>query len=159
MKKLSSITAAMLAICLLALPLASAQGQKAGKAKAASTEEQIKTLQAETIQADLKADTGFLESYYADDATIIHGIGTLSTKDQEIADLKSGALKYDSIVQRDQKIRIYGNTAVVNTLRAAKGLIESKPFSGEWRVTYVWVKLSGNWKLVSRQFTKTPTSK
>jgi ketosteroid isomerase-like protein len=158
MKKLGFIAMTTLAICSLAVPFASARGEKTGKAKTRTAEEQIKALQAETVQADLKANTDFLERYYTDDILIIHGIGTASTRAEEFADLKSGSLKYDSIVVREQKIRIYGNTAVVNTIRAAKGVINSKPFSGEWRVTYVWVKLNGNWKLVSRQFTKLPSN-
>jgi hypothetical protein len=41
-KKLSSIAVAMLAICLLAVPRASAQGEKTGKAEAGSADAQIK---------------------------------------------------------------------------------------------------------------------
>jgi catalase len=48
MKSLNSIAVALLAIGLLARPLASAQGQKAGELKAASTEPQIKALAAES---------------------------------------------------------------------------------------------------------------
>jgi uncharacterized protein (TIGR02246 family) len=154
MKKLSSIAVAMLAICLLAVPLASAQGEKTGKAEAGSAEEQIKALTAELVQAILKGDTSFYQKYYADDAVSIHGPGTVSTKAQEIADLKAGSLKYDSYEVREQRIRIYGSTAVVNTVASGKGLVGSKPFSAEFRTTYVWVKLKGDWKLVSRQVTK-----
>jgi len=68
MKKLSSIAVAMLAICLLAGPLASAQDQKTGETKAGSAEQQIKALQAEFVKAILKGDTSFYPKYYADDA-------------------------------------------------------------------------------------------
>jgi ketosteroid isomerase-like protein len=156
MKKLSSIAAAILAICLLAVPLASARGQKTGKAKAGSAEEQVKALQARAIEALLKADTSFFQKYFADDIVIIHGTGVAVTKAQDIQNLKSGALKYESYDVRDRKIRTYGNTAVVNDIASAKGLINSKPFSGDFRVTWVWVKLNGNWKCVSRQITKMP---
>jgi uncharacterized protein (TIGR02246 family) len=154
MKKLGFMAMTMLAGCLLATPLASARGQKMGEAKAGSAEEQIKALQAKTVEALLKGDTNFFEKYYADDALIIHSPGTVFTKAQEIEYLKSGALKYDSYDVRDQKARIYGNTAVVNILVSTKGVIASKPFSGDFRVTWVWVKLDGTWKFVSYQITK-----
>lgn len=157
-KKLSSIALAMLAIFLLAAPLASAQDEKTGEAQAGSAEQQIKELQAQFVQAILKGDTSFHQKYYADDAFSIHGQGQVYTKAQEIAELKSGSLKYDSYTIHDQKIHIEGDTAVVVTRASAKGLLESKPFSQDFRTTYVWVKQQGNWRLVLRQVTRIPPS-
>ncbi len=156
MKKLSSTVAAILGVCLLALPLASARGQETAKAKGGNAEEQVKALQARAIEALLKSDTGFFEKYFADDIVIIHGTGAVVTKAQDIQNLKSGALKYESYDVSDRKIRIYGNTAVVNDVASVKGLIASKPFNGDFRITWVWVELNGNWKIVSRQITKIP---
>lgn len=158
MKNLSSIAVAMLAVCLLAGPLPSAQGQQTGEPKGGSDEQQIKGLQVEFVKAILKGDTSFYEKYYANDAFSIHGQGQVYTKAQEIADLKSGSLKYDSYTIGDQKIHIDGSTAVVVTLASGKGLLESKPFNQDFRTTYVWVKQEGNWKLVLRQVTRIPTS-
>ena len=84
MKKLGFIAMTMLAICSLTVPLTSAWSEKTGKAKTGTAEEQIEALQAETVEADLKANTDFLERYYADDILIIHGIGTASTSVYEI---------------------------------------------------------------------------
>ncbi len=153
MRKLSSTVAAILAVCLLVLPLASARGQET---KGGNAEEQLKALQTRAIEALLKSDTGFFEKYFADDIVIIHGTGAVVTKAQDIQNLKSGALKYESYDVSDRKIRIYGNTAVVNDVTSTKGLIASKPFNGDFRVTWVWAELNGNWKIVSRQITKIP---
>jgi uncharacterized protein (TIGR02246 family) len=158
MKNLSSIAMAILAICLLAGPPVSAQGQQAGETKAGSAEQEIKALQVEFVKAILKGDASFYQKYYADDAFSVHGQGQVYTKAQEIADLQSGSLKYDSYTIRDQKIHIDGSTALVVTLASGKGLLESKPFNQDLRTTYVWVKQNGNWKLVLRQVTRIPTS-
>jgi len=94
MRKVNLIVVlALVAVYLLAAPLALGQGEKTGKAKGGNVEEQIKTLQAEIVQASLKGDTSAFEKFYADDATIIHSDGTLVTKAQEIENLKSGSLK------------------------------------------------------------------
>lgn len=158
MNQLSSIAVAMLAICLLPGPLPSAHGQQTEQPKTGSDEQQIKTLQVEFVKAILKGDTSFYQKYYADDAFSIHGQGQVYTKAQEIADLKSGSLKYDSYTIDDQKIHIDGSTAVVVTLASGKGMLESKPYNQDFRTTYVWVKQKGNWKLVLRQVTRIPTS-
>jgi ketosteroid isomerase-like protein len=106
------------------------------------------------IQAQLKADARFFEKNYADDATIIHGNGKQFTKDQEIADLKSGSLKYESVDVGERKIHVYGDTAVVNFLISFKGAVSGKPYSGDLRRTVVWVKQQGNWKIVTYQVTR-----
>ena len=152
MKKVTIIVAAILTIlCFLAAPLASALAQTSG-----SAEEQVKSLQVKAIEALLKSDTKFFDKYFADNIVIIHGTGAAVTKGQDIQNLKSGALKYNSYEVSDRKIRVYGNTAVVNDVASVKGLIASKPFDGDFRITWVWVKLDGNWEIVSRQITRMP---
>ena len=106
------------------------------------------------MEAILKGDTSVMEEYYADDYTAIHGDGKLTTKTQEIANFKSGVTKYDSITVREGKIRIYGDTAVVNALASVKTIVNGRPYSGDVRNTRVWVKLHGNWKLVAFQTTR-----
>ncbi len=150
MKSMRIIAPVLVAVCLLA-SLAWSQ--------AGSAEQQIKALQAELVTAILKGDTSFYQKYYADDAISVHGLGQVYTKAEEIADLKSGSLKYDSYTVRDQTIRIDGRTAVVVTLVSGKGLLESKPFNQDFRTSYVWVEHKGNWKLVLRQVTRIPPSK
>jgi uncharacterized protein (TIGR02246 family) len=150
MKSMRIIAPVLVAVCLLVVPLAWSQGGNA--------EEQIKALQAEFVKAILKGDTSFYQKYYADDAISVHGQGQVYTKAQEIAELKSGSLKYDSYTIRDQTIHIDGSTAVVVTLASGKGLLESKPFNQDFRTAYVWVKEKGNWKLELRQVTRIPAS-
>ena len=146
MKKVNLIVLAMLAIFLLAAPLALGQG--------GTVEQQISALSDQLIQAQLKADTSFFERHYADDATIIHGNDELFTKAEEIANLKSGSLKYESNVVRWRRIRVYGDTAVVTFLVSFKGAVSMEPYSGYLRRTVVWVKQNGNWKVVAYQVTR-----
>lgn len=80
------------------------------------------------IQANLKGDAEFYRKYYTEDATIVHGNGKLFTKEQELADLKSGSLKYESIDVREKTMHAYGDTAVVHVLLTFKGLLAGKPF-------------------------------
>jgi ketosteroid isomerase-like protein len=95
-----------------------------------------------------------LEKHYADDYIPIHGDGTLTTKAQEIENFKTGATKYDSITLREAKIRIYGDTAVVNAWASVKTVVNGRPYSGGVRNTRVWVKSSGSWRRVLFQTTR-----
>ena len=155
MRKVNFILLALVALYLLVAPLALGQGET-GKAKGGNVEEQIAALSDQEIKAYLKSDTGFMEKYFADDYTAIHGDGKLTTKAQEIENYKSGALRYESIDVRERKIRTYVDTAVVIWLVSSKGTYGGKSFSADFRVTDVWVKRKGNWKFVAFQVTRMP---
>ena len=146
MRKVTLSVLALVVVLLLAAPLALGQG--------GTVEQQISALSDQFIQAQLKDDTSFFEKYLGDDATIIHSDGTIWTKAQEIANLKSGTLKYESIETRERKIRVYGDTVVVTFLIFFKGVLGGKPYSGDNRRTMVWVKQKGNWKTVAYQVTR-----
>ncbi|MGA3317865.1 MAG: nuclear transport factor 2 family protein [Candidatus Korobacteraceae bacterium] len=175
MKSMRLIASALFAVCLLVPALAWGQGgnppastkesgatsghgmtaaEQTYKGKGGDVEQQISALSDQVIQAQLKDDTSFFEKYYADDAAIIHSDGTVWTKAQEIANLKSGTLKYESIDARERKIRVYGDTAIVTFLISFKGVVTGKPYSGDIRRTQVWVKQKGNWKTVAYQVTR-----
>jgi len=133
----------------------SGRAETAGKQTAkGSAEQQIKALHAQLIEATLKHDPGFLEKYLADDYMAIRNDGKLTTKAQEIKNYKSGVTKYESIEIREATTRIYGDTAIYNSLNSIKGTINGKPYSGDVRNTRVWIKQNGNWKIVAFQATQ-----
>ena len=146
MKKMRIIVPAVLVVCLLVVPLAWSQGGNA--------EEQIGALSDQFVQAMAKADTAFMEKHFADEFTAIHSDGKLTTKAQEIENLKSSTLKWDSVDVQDRKIHVYGDAATVIMLATSKGTISGKPYSGDFRTTQVWVKNKGNWKMVAFQSTR-----
>lgn len=147
MRNVNLVVATLFSAWLLTAPLAFAQN--------GNVEQQISALSDAMIQANLKEDTSFYEKYYAEGATIVHGNGKLFTKEQEIADLKSGALKYESIDVREKTIQVYGDTAVVHMMLTFKGLLGGKAFGPiDLRRTAVWVNQRGNWQIVAWQVTR-----
>jgi ketosteroid isomerase-like protein len=125
--------------------------EQTGKGSDGNVEQQINTLTDQAVQALLKGDTSFFEKYYADDATIIRGRGDQYTKAQEIEFFKSGANKFETYDVHERKIHTYGDTAVASMAASAKGSVNGQPFSGDYRISRVWVKRNGNWKLVLYQ--------
>ena len=151
MRKARIVVSALFCVSLLAASFASAQG--------GSVEQQLSALTDEMLQANLKGDAGFYEKYYAEDATIVHGNGKLVTRDQDIADLKTGSLKYESIDVKQKTIRVYGDTAVVHLLITFKGSLNGQPFAPiDLRRTVVWVNQKGSWKVIAWQVTRAPSS-
>ncbi len=131
----------------------SGRGMTAAEQTYPTLEQTIRNLQEESRKAALQGDASFVEKYFADDYVGIDGTGAITTKAQAIQDLKSGAVKYESIDVHDTKIRTYGNTAVVESLASVKLTVNGKPISGDFRATFVWVKQKGTWKRVAFQST------
>lgn len=72
---------------------------------------------------------------------------------ESIQDLKSGGIKYESIDEHDVKVNAYGNTAIVSSMASVKLISNSKPISGDYRATFVYVKQGDNWREVAFQST------
>jgi hypothetical protein len=145
-----------IAISLAIASMALGQGATA-KGNARPAEEQITALQAQIIEATLKGDISVFENYLSDDYIAIRGDGKLTTRAEELENLKSGVTKYESIEVREPEVRVYGDTAVYNSLSSIKAMINGKPYTGDVRNSRVWVKQNGNWKLILFQATRVAT--
>jgi len=160
MKNMKVGTLTVAAICLLYLPVSHTQAKRSqtDSVSGEAIEQQVKTLNNRMIEASLKGETGVLEKYYANDCLVIHGDGKLSTKAQEIEDFKIGAIKYDTLDVREQKVLAYGDTAIVNVLVFVRGTFHGKPLSSDVRATRVWVRQKGDWQNVLFQVTRVPAA-
>ena len=124
--------------------------------------QEIERLEEQARQAALKGDASFMEKYAALDYVAIMANGRSHNKAEEIQSRQSGGLTYQTIEVRELKIRIYGDTAVCNSLASVKLTVQekgyktyyNKEYSGDYRFTRVWVKQGGDWKLVSFQSTR-----
>jgi hypothetical protein len=105
-------------------------------------------------QAALKADVADVDKLLADDFTGITAIGGTNTKADISEFFKSGKLKYEAIDVSDMKVRVYGNTALVNSTANVKGHFGDTDISGQYRSVRVWVKRKGQWQTVSFQSTR-----
>jgi ketosteroid isomerase-like protein len=68
------------------------------------------------------------------------------------ARVRSGVTKWESSFD-DEKVRTYGNAAVVTGRLTGKGVVRGAPVNHVVRFTTVWVKRKGAWQLVSWQAT------
>lgn len=100
--------------------------------------------------AVLASDTAAMGSLLADDYTAITANGTLQTKQDWLAGLRSGRVRFTTLDVSDRKIRFYGNTAVVISRAEVQAATGDDDLSGSFRYTRVYVRNpQGRWKIVS----------
>ena len=138
---------------LLMLTLQPALAQKSDK-KGGNVEDQIKQMADQGKDAAIKSDASWLEKNTTDDYVSIGGSGMVLSKSEAIQMRKSGEVKYESIDVSEQKVRTYGNTALMNAMANVKGTVKGNDMTGTYRITQVWVKQGGSWKLANMQSTK-----
>jgi ketosteroid isomerase-like protein len=112
-------------------------------------EKEIRAAERLWNEARVKADVAALDRLLADGWTVTHGGGTMDTKAQYLADLKSGDRKFSADVKEDElTVRIYGDTAVASGLSDSKVTFKGQVQGGPLRFTRVYVKRDGRWIMI-----------
>ncbi|MFB3815617.1 MAG: nuclear transport factor 2 family protein [Terriglobales bacterium] len=143
-------TTRVLAVLLtLLLPVLALNPKDKGDA-----EQQIKNYLDQSRQASLRGDASFFETNLADDYQRVNPQGQSLTKAEFVDSIKSGDARFQSIDVKDVKVRVYGNTAVVNSSADVKGTNKGQDISGTYRTTRVFVNRGGKWQEVSFQATR-----
>ena len=101
--------------------------------------------------AILKRDVAGMAALLSEDYVGITARGTLQSKEEVLANLRSGSgLQFSRLELSDRKVRFYGQTAVVTSRAEVTGVTASDEVTGSYRYTRVYVRdASGAWKVVS----------
>jgi ketosteroid isomerase-like protein len=111
---------------------------------------EIDQLEDEWRTAILGGDVKTMDSLLADDYMAITAAGTLQSRDETLANLRSGRLHFTTLTITDRKVRFYGSTAVVTSLVTIEATNADGPVTGDYRYTHVYVRdAQGVWKIVS----------
>jgi ketosteroid isomerase-like protein len=114
-------------------------------------EQEIRLVEDKRREALLRGDTTTLDQIFADDYTVVNQFGQVQTKAQMMSAIKSGALKFESVVEEDVSTRVYGDAAVLSGRATSKH--EGRE-STQLRFTRVYVKRQGHWHTVAYQVTR-----
>jgi ketosteroid isomerase-like protein len=150
------LTIAILVMAISSFAVAQTTDKKAAPTSKAE-QEAVKAAQ-EIVEAFGRTDVAALDRLLADDFAVIDSFGG-GTKAQLMDAWKSGNLKYTAASDKNQKIRVYGNTAVTNGVFTLKGRNPNGDFDINAWYTAVWVKQQGRWRLVASQLTDIPQQK
>jgi len=131
-----------------------------GASDNSGAEQQVKQLEQQVRTAVIKGDTSVLEKYLSDDYVAIAPNGQEMDKTRSIQDLKNGTVKYSAIDVTDDRVRMYGDTAIYTGHASVRMTVNGQPQPGEVRATIVWAKQNGQWKRASFQatFVQTPNA-
>jgi ketosteroid isomerase-like protein len=139
-----------LIVMMIALPLGAATDLNA------SSEEDIKTVAAldTKYQAAVKAnDPATMDQILADEFILVNGRGKVSNK----ADLIESARKKEVTYERQdeepgsQKVRVWGDTAVVTALLWIKAVQAGKPIDYKLWFSDTYVRTAAGWRYVFGQ--------
>jgi ketosteroid isomerase-like protein len=139
-------------LILLSLASGVAQTPKPGmpRAERHESKHEIDQLEQNWRDAIMHRNVQAMDALLSDDYIAITANGMLQSKEQTLANLKTGALRFDAIEFSDRKVRFYGETALVTSKAEVKGNRPDGEISGSYRYTRVYVRdPKGGWKIVS----------
>lgn len=145
--RLICVTALIMAF---ALPAAAVQHSGMPRAERHESRHEIDQMENSWRDAIIHRNAAAMDSLLADDYIAITASGTLQSKEQTLANMKAGGLRFTSIEFSDRKVRFYGQTALVTSQAEVSGTGADGDISGSYRYTRVYVRdAHGNWKIVS----------
>ena len=144
------LSAAVLAVAFALSAGASPQTHGMPRSERHESRHEIDQLEQAWKDAVMHRNASTMENLLADDYIAITPNGTLQSKDQTLANLRSGSVQIKSLEFSDRKVRFYGQTALVTSRAEVSGSNLEGDFSGAYRYTRVYVRNSqGKWKIVS----------
>ena len=120
-----------------------------------AADQELLNLDETLIDALFKKDRAKFEPLLADDYVYIHSNGTVTNREEEIAQTMASDVKWTASTLSSLKTRVYGDAAVVTGTLTHTG--SAKGYVGGARlVTHLWVKRNGRWQTVGGQSTIVP---
>jgi ketosteroid isomerase-like protein len=142
---------AALGSLLLLLPASALQPPPGmPRAQRHESRHEIDQLEQSWRDAIVHRNVAAMDGLLADDYIAITANGTLQSKEQTLANLRTGSVHFTSIDFSDRKVRFYGQTALVTSRAEVSGTTPDGDISGSYRYTRVYVRGDhGDWKVVS----------
>jgi ketosteroid isomerase-like protein len=115
----------------------------------ADTVKAIQVLEDEMNTAFNRYDAATLSRLWGDDLSFISPNGTIATKAERLAGLKSVPANIPVSTNESVSVKVYGDIAVAIVVSRWTGTTDGKTTSTLFRATHVWARRSGDWKLVA----------
>jgi ketosteroid isomerase-like protein len=136
--------AGLFAASLLAASLAAVKAQTDAAATVAGL---VTAYQAAVKRNDAEAMSRIL----ADDFILVTGRGATFTKADLLKSARDKSSVYEHQEDTQQKVRVWGNTAVVTALLWLKGTTDGKPFERKLWFSDTYVRTAAGWRYVFGQ--------
>jgi ketosteroid isomerase-like protein len=117
----------------------------------ADDEKAVAALDTEYQAAVKKNDAATMARILADDFVLVTGLGKTYTKADLLEEARSGRMVYERQEDSNQKVRVWGDTAVVTALLWAKGTDGGKAFDYKLWFSDTYVRTPDGWRYVFAQ--------
>jgi ketosteroid isomerase-like protein len=122
-------------------------------AKPSGEEGRIIALESAWDQAEQNKDANALANLLADGLVYVDYDGSISTKKEFLADIRSADIIGEQINNEGVTVHLYNNVAVSTGIYRDKGIAKGKPFQRRGRFTNVWINQNGKWECIASQST------
>jgi ketosteroid isomerase-like protein len=86
--------------------------------------------------------------------TLTDSKGTVTDLEQNLAEVSRKDPVYEVFRNHHQKVRLYGDAAIVTGITTLKGHSGKTPFAGDFQFTDTWVHRDGQWRLAASHVTR-----
>ena len=116
---------------------------------AAHDEREIRRVETAVCAAFEQGDAAALEKYLTPDFTLTSSRGEVTDRKQNMAEVASREPRYTVFRNHDQKLRLYGDSAIVLGVTTIKATVDGKPFEADFQFTDTYVRRDGHWLLAA----------
>jgi ketosteroid isomerase-like protein len=114
-------------------------------------EKAVATLDTEYQEAVKNNDAATMARMLADDFVLVTGLGKTYTKADLLEEARSGRVVYERQEDTNQKVRVWGDTAVVTALLWVKGTDSGKAFDYKLWFSDTYIRTPGGWRYAFAQ--------
>jgi len=120
-------------------------------AAAVDDEKAVAALDKEYQEAVKNNDVATMDRILADDFVLVTGLGKTYSKKDLLDEARNKRTTYENQEDSQQKVRVWGDTAIVTALLWAKGSEDGKPFDYKLWFSDVYLKTEKGWHYVFAQ--------
>jgi ketosteroid isomerase-like protein len=124
----------------------------------ATITEDIRDLGATWVAAERAADVHTLDELATDDFHLVGPFGFVLDKQQWLDRYRSGDFDTTALAWHDVDARRYGDAVIAIGTQTHEAAYKGTPSNGEFRVTHVYVRAGGRWRIAGMHLSPTTLS-
>lgn len=139
------------AACLFAVPLS--------RAAEADARGELLRVEAELCHAVEVGDADLARRDLDETFTLTSSRGDVSDYASNVAEIVKRDPAYDVFRNHDQKVRLYGDAAIITGVTSIKGHSGKDAIDGDFQYTDTWIRRDGRWRLAASHASRLPAKK
>jgi len=103
-------------------------------------------------------DAAALEELLAEDYTLTDSRGKITTRAEDLAEVRAGTARYTLFENRDMRVRLYGDAAVVTGRTHIETVVEGRTVQLVFQFTDTMIRRNGRWQVAASHATRIEAS-